>query len=78
MKKTYSAIAPFALAAATLSACAGGVVTTPALIDDSYDPNNLAYIVKRGPVFTEIIDRVRVGAISRGDEESPHLRVIER
>ena len=46
---TITAIAGF------LTACAGMVVTTPAYIDSSYDPSMLAYAVKEGPVYTEIV-----------------------
>ena len=45
----------------SLSAIAGllagctGVVTSPAHIDSSYEPSMLAYAVKEGPVYTEIV-----------------------
>ena len=40
--------------AGLLAGCTG-VVTGPAHIDSSYDPSVLAYAVKEGPVYTEIV-----------------------
>lgn len=52
--KILRAIFSFAAVAGLLAGCAG-VVTTPAYIDSSYDPSMLAYAVKEGPVYTEIV-----------------------
>ncbi|MDX1402347.1 MAG: hypothetical protein R3245_10520 [Kiloniellales bacterium] len=68
MKNAYVKSAAIVLAASTLTACAGSVVTTPALIDESYDPNSLAYIVKEGPVLTEIIGQPFAGQEKMVDE----------
>ena len=45
----------FCCALGFLAACSETVVTTPAYITPNYDPAQLSYAVKEGPVFTEII-----------------------
>ena len=54
MKITTRLIAPLAIAVGVYG-CANQVVTAPALINPSYDPANLAYLVKEGPVYTHVI-----------------------
>ncbi len=52
--KTLRAFFSFGAIAGLLAGCSG-IVTTPAYIDSSYDPSMLAYSVKEGPVYTEIV-----------------------
>lgn len=64
MNKMTRLLAPLAIAVG-ISGCTNQVVTSPALVDASYDPANLAYLVKEGPVYTHVI-----GAPYPGEEKT--------
>ena len=54
MRFSTKLLAPLVIAAG-VSGCANQVVTAPPDINSSYDPSNLAYLVKEGPVYMHVI-----------------------